>query len=351
MTRTINGAQSLKAHSLNLSKIEITEPALKLNGQRFPITELDTKNLQVTSTDVKVKDTSNNTYYKVLHENSQIDVKFDQGPDPNKIALGQIIPAGNNAKKKASPAPFVYIDETGRLGSDLLGTAIYQDHIMGFVALGKADAYAHGLVKAGASVHDGLFLRKDGQWGQPSIYTGSVSETFLSLQDTPATYNNNIGQYLKASYAEGGSLEFDALDSSKVPENTNLYYTDTRADNRIVTKTSDRSLTNISCSNKILANAVVIDSDIKLKQNIKDLDSEAILATVCRLEPKQYEFKLDPNRIRMGLIAQQVKDELPQLVHSDVDGSLSLNYIELIPLLISSVKQLKREVEVLRAHQ
>ena len=351
MTRPINGVRSLKAHSLSLSKTELSEASLKLNGYRFPITELDTKNLQVTEADVKVKDVSNNTYYKVLHENSQIDVKFDQvGPDPNKIALGQIIPAGNNAKKKASPAPFVYIDETGRLGSDLLGTSIYQDHIMGFTAEGKQNTYAHGLVPAGGAVHSGLFLRKDGQWGQPSIYTGSVSENFLSLQDTPATYNNNIGKYLKASFGEGGSLVFDALDTSKVPEQTNLYYTDTRVDSRIASKASDRSLLNISCQNRLLAKEIVADSDQRLKKNIRPLDSGEILKRVCELQPKQYQFKSDPDaNNHFGLIAQQAKAQFPELVCADERQLLSLNYIELVPLLISCVKQLKGELDSLKA--
>lgn len=62
---------------------------------------------------------------------------------------------------------------------------------MGFTAEGKPDTYAQGFVRQGSSDHGGLFLRKDRNWGQPSVFLGSVSEHFLSLDDTPTEYNDN----------------------------------------------------------------------------------------------------------------------------------------------------------------
>ena len=97
----------------------------------------------------------------------------------------------------------------------------------------KPDTYARGLVPAGSATHGGLFLRRDGQWGQPSVYTGSVSDNFLSLQDTPIDYTGQADKYLRVSYAEGGSVVFDSINTTKVPESTNLSYTDTRVDTRM----------------------------------------------------------------------------------------------------------------------
>ena len=65
------------------------------------------------------------------------------------------------------------------------------------------------------------------------------------MQDTPLTYTGNIDKYLRVSYAEGGSVVFDAINTDKVPEESNLYYTDERVNTRIATKLQDKSLSNI----------------------------------------------------------------------------------------------------------
>jgi hypothetical protein len=52
-----------------------------------------------------------------------------------------------------------------------------------------------------------------------------------------------------------------------------------------------------------------------------------------------------------GLIAQEVKEIYPDLVYSDAEGKLSVNYTGLIPLLIESVKELKAEIDALKANQ
>ena len=109
---------------------------------------------------------------------------------------------------------------------------------MGYVDVDKGKfTYSHGLVPPGVANHAGLFLRKDGQWGQPSEHTGSVSETLLSLNDTPDTYTSCLDKYLRVSYVNGGSVVFDSIDTDKVPEaSSNLYHTQDRCDNRITTK-------------------------------------------------------------------------------------------------------------------
>jgi hypothetical protein len=218
---------------------------------------------------------------------------------------------------------------------------------MGYVDLDKGvNTYKHGLVPEGSSVHGGLFLRKDGQWGQPSVHTGSVSETFLSLQDTPTTYTGEIDKYLRVSYNEGGSVVFDALNTSKVPESTNLYYTDTRVNNRITSKLQDSSITDITVSGTVTCNEILAQSDARLKREVEDLDEEQCLVNVLALQPKTYKF-MDNDKKRYGLIAQEVEAVLPELVDERHD-SKAVNYVELVPFLIGAVQQLKQEIDWLR---
>ena len=49
-----------------------------------------------------------------------------------------------------------------------------------------------------------------------------------------------------------------------------------------------------------------------------------------------------------GLVAQDVQKVYPDLVYEDAAGNLSINYIEMIPLLIQQVQDLSAEVEDLR---
>ena len=47
---------------------------------------------------------------------------------------------------------------------------------------------------------------------------------------------------------------------------------------------------------------------------------------------------------RFGLIAQELQKVYPELVHTNQEGYLSVNYIDLIPILIDAVKTLNEEI-------
>jgi hypothetical protein len=48
--------------------------------------------------------------------------------------------------------------------------------------------------------------------------------------------------------------------------------------------------------------------------------------------------------VNYGLNASQLKEEFPELVYEDKDGNVSINYMEMIPLLVQSVKELKARI-------
>ena len=50
----------------------------------------------------------------------------------------------------------------------------------------------------------------------------------------------------------------------------------------------------------------------------------------------------------LGLIAQDVKEVLPEIVHTRDDGSLAVDYPKIIPVLIEEVKRLSKEIEELK---
>ena len=52
--------------------------------------------------------------------------------------------------------------------------------------------------------------------------------------------------------------------------------------------------------------------------------------------------------MRYGLAADQLREIYPELVSEDDEGNISINYVEMVPLLVQSIKELKAEIEELK---
>lgn len=55
------------------------------------------------------------------------------------------------------------------------------------------------------------------------------------------------------------------------------------------------------------------------------------------------------SRSHYGLVAQELREVYPTLVYENEQGDLSINYIEMIPLLVQSIRELSTEVEQLKS--
>lgn len=101
------------------------------------------------------------------------------------------------------------------------------------------------------------------------------------------------------------------------------------------------------------ATGVWLSSDKKWKQDERKI--EKALDLINKFEPKSYEFKQTQQTEKMnfspgkhyGFIAQDLQKVMPELVRKDEDGSLAINYIEIIPLLTEAIKELdKKQTQV-----
>jgi hypothetical protein len=104
---------------------------------------------------------------------------------------------------------------------------------------------------------------------------------------------------------------------------------------------------------------VVAPSDISIKENINDLSLEVDFNKILDLRPKQYTYKDDvDHKIHYGLVAQEVEELYPDLVYSiknndsssdNSDNNLkSVNYVEMIPLLLLKIQDLQKQVDELK---
>ena len=140
-----------------------------------------------------------------------------------------------------------------------------------------------------------------------------------------------------------------------------------------------------SCGNafhfncNVLASNIAVASDSRFKTDITPLESN--LQSLTSLSPVSYKLKprfdtetvdiptsgltekelqgieffnkfhksLENDGPHFGFIAQEVKEIYPELVHTDNDGYMYIDYIGMIPLLVNAIGELNAQIEELKA--
>lgn len=138
------------------------------------------------------------------------------------------------------------------------------------------------------------------------------------------------GKY--AGYFYGNTYVNGTLTATQV-----LQSSDKRLKDNIIPLRSDESRT----LDKLLDMNIVSFNYLpeKFIHNIPDSVSE---------EDMVKNLGIDPEKKHFGVIAQELQSLYPELVEEGQDGYLKVNYIELVPLLIRSIQELKAEVDELK---
>lgn len=108
----------------------------------------------------------------------------------------------------------------------------------------------------------------------------------------------------------------------------------------------------------LLANVIVLNGDTISINNVRNLPQRNT-NSLTQLHPVSYTFKPDTTwkydekmqremeATHYGFIAQEVQKIFPELVY-EREGNLSINYIEMIPLLLQEIQKLSAEVDELK---
>jgi hypothetical protein len=91
---------------------------------------------------------------------------------------------------------------------------------------------------------------------------------------------------------------------------------------------------------------LVTPSDENLKDNIQPI-SDLKITEFIHLEPKEFTYKKDPTKKHYGFIAQDVEKIYTELVSTSENGHKSVNYIELIPLLVAKINAMQKQIDSL----
>jgi hypothetical protein len=130
----------------------------------------------------------------------------------------------------------------------------------------------------------------------------------------------------------------------------------------------------------VLASNIALASDSRFKRDITPLESS--LQSITSLSPVSYKLKprfgnettdaipagaltekelkdieyfnkfhqsLENDGPHFGFLAQEVKEIYPELVHTDKDGYMYIDYIGMIPLLVNAISELNAQIAELKA--
>jgi hypothetical protein len=88
-------------------------------------------------------------------------------------------------------------------------------------------------------------------------------------------------------------------------------------------------------------------SDYRLKENVQTISGD--IYTIDNLRPVSYYLK-DSQEPHIGFIAHELQEHVPTAVKGEKDGEImqSVNYSELIPILVKEIQDLKKEVRQLK---
>ena len=179
--------------------------------------------------------------------------------------------------------------------------------------------------------------------GDNSFATGSSSVSIGSYTTASGSRSTAMGDGTSAAdYASLTIGRYNSVNKTlTLGGNATLFDTDNAAfvigNGTLWNATSDAFVVYFN-GNATLAGDLTINSDARLKDNIQPLGST--LDKLHQIEAKTYSFKKDEEHTpKIGVLAQEVQAVFPELVTEGADGTLSVNYQGLVPVLINAINE------------
>jgi polyhydroxyalkanoate synthesis regulator phasin len=211
-------------------------------------------------------------------------------------------------------------------------------------------------------------------WASTDLKLGSEGRSIASVESGgvyPTDTGRNLGSSGRAWDIVGRDVEADTL--TVLPEDSNdtaVLTTSIRTIDANVTETAtvedldvpgsvlsglvpqsdDQSLgSEESPWDTLHVKDIPSQSDRRLKTDVESL--EGGLDAVLDLRPVSYTWRENGSETKLGLIAQEVRDVLPEIVSSpDDDGYLGVDYTELVAVLVDAIQDQQAETEALGEH-
>jgi len=170
-----------------------------------------------------------------------------------------------------------------------------------------------------------------------SAYAPLASPAFTGTPTAPTpSFGNNSTSIATTAFIANALANYAPTNNATLTGATSLV-------NLSVSGTA--SFASITASGSISAlGDVTAFSDERLKSNIKTIENS--LDKINSLRGVTYFID---GKEKIGVIAQEVQKILPQVVHENENGYLSVAYGNIVGVLIEAIKELQKEIEILKA--
>jgi hypothetical protein len=176
----------------------------------------------------------------------------------------------------------------------------------------------------------------------------------ISILVTPNTSaTNGLGSGIEFNSVNANNDVYNAgyisYISSNVTNNSETGFFDFKLANNGVID----SIMTVGNSGVLTCTSLVETSDIRVKENIEEVDDQYSLNKILQVNVKSYNFINDQNKkLHSGVIAQEIKEILPEVVEisnrNNIEDFHGVNYTGLIPHLINCIKNLQKQIDELK---
>lgn len=175
-----------------------------------------------------------------------------------------------------------------------------------------------------------------------------------NVEESGGTYDYAVsGEGASWFLTNGGSFQFQTAPSGTAGDpiswNTGLYQA---SDGKVGIGTTSPSY-ELHVAGKIKSDGVTETSDVRMKTNIQPISNA--LEKILQVNGVTYNWRVDEfpqyhldNGMQIGVIAQQLQTVFPELVNTDADGYLSVEYSHLVPVLIEAIKTQQQIIDNLK---
>ena len=179
------------------------------------------------------------------------------------------------------------------------------------------------------------------------LQTGTVTDSLLSLNNKVVkrianTTWNQVGNSVSTEPKLGTTSNFALPFITNNTEKMRL----TSAGTLSIASDSPNEAYKFFVNGDAIATSWATSSDKRLKKNVQALNYG--LQSILNLIPVSYNW-IDPSqstKTQLGLIAQDTRKVIPEIVNGDESKEkLSINYTELIPVLINAIKEQQTKID------
>lgn len=124
-----------------------------------------------------------------------------------------------------------------------------------------------------------------------------------------------------------------------------------RLSNGLVVQTPGAQKIPVLINNDLIVTGSLYNtSDERLKENIVTIENKNI-DNLFTLNPILFSYKNDRfHKKHFGVLAQDVEKVFPELVENNFEsGYKTVNYVELIPIMLATIKRMQNEIDELKA--